>query len=83
MTPRGSNEMTNIARVCADPELDYTIFRVPFLTNGGDAEVHSGMIGPEFGRWTNTLSRASLARWVWEEIGKRDWVRKEPALGNN
>ena len=74
--------MTAIARVCADPDLEWTIFRIPFLSDkSGDLEVVAGFYGPEF-KGTSRLSRASLARWVYAEIAKREWVGKEPALGN-
>ncbi|WVQ65508.1 uncharacterized protein L199_003684 [Kwoniella botswanensis] len=80
--PQGSAEMTAIGEVCADEEFEYTIFRVPFLSAGsGDAKVHAGFYGPDF-KGSQELSRASLARWLWDEIRDGYWIRKQPALGN-
>ncbi|OCF75560.1 hypothetical protein I204_04416 [Kwoniella mangroviensis CBS 8886] len=74
--------MTAIGEVCADEEFEYTIFRVPFLSAGsGDAKVHAGFYGPDF-KGSQELSRASLARWLWDEIKDGNWIRKQPALGN-
>jgi hypothetical protein len=82
MIPQGSHEMTAIAQVCADPELDYTIFRVPFLSSGGEElRVYAGMIDPEY-KGSTGLSRGSMVKWVYEEIDKREWVGNQPAVGN-
>ncbi|WVR06699.1 hypothetical protein IAU60_003731 [Kwoniella sp. DSM 27419] len=82
IVPQGSAEMTAIAEVCADPAFDYTIFRVPHLTNGpADAQVFAGLYNPEF-KGTQQLSRASMARWVYQEIKKGEWIGQQPALGN-
>ncbi len=81
MTPAGSATMTAIAKLFLDDDLDYTIFRVPFLTNGPAAKVHAGYYGPEY-QGSQSLSRLSIVNWVLEEIEANQWVKKEPALGN-
>ncbi|KAK8846895.1 hypothetical protein IAR55_005985 [Kwoniella newhampshirensis] len=82
IVPQGSAEMTAIAEVCADPEFDYTIFRVPHLNTGSaDSKVYAGRYGADF-KGTQELSRASLARWVWREIEQNTWIKDQPALGN-
>lgn len=74
--------MTAIANTCADPELDYTIFRVPHLNNGpADTKVYAGLYGADFGGGQE-LSRGSLARWVLGEIIEGRWIGGEPVLGN-
>ncbi|WVF69048.1 hypothetical protein IAT40_003822 [Kwoniella sp. CBS 6097] len=82
IVPQGDAEMTAIGNVCADEDFDYTIFRVPHLTNGAaDLKVYAGFYGPEF-KGTQQLSRASLARWTYQEIVNKQWIRQQPALGN-
>jgi hypothetical protein len=73
-TPQGSAEMTSIGRVCADPELDYTIFRVPNLLNGPLDEVYAGMYGEGY-KGAVWLSRAGMVRWVWKEVGEWEGSR--------
>ncbi|WWC86930.1 uncharacterized protein L201_001810 [Kwoniella dendrophila CBS 6074] len=82
MVPQGSAEMDKIAEVCADEQFEYTIFRVPHLTEGSkDLKVAAGLYGPDF-KGTQQLSRKSLAKWVFEETQQKNWIRKQPALGN-
>lgn len=74
--------MINIAAATADPAFDYTVFRVPFLSDGpADREVHAGFYAGGF-KGKQELSRASMARWVLCEIKERQWIGQQPALGN-
>jgi hypothetical protein len=81
--PQGNAEMVAIARnVAAQSDFDWTVFRVPHLNNGpADLPLAAGLLGPDY-RGTMELSRASLARWVMEEIRKGEWIKGAPALGN-
>ncbi|KAJ6631158.1 hypothetical protein B0H10DRAFT_2427608 [Mycena sp. CBHHK59/15] len=81
--PQGNAEMVAIAEtVAAEHDLDWTIFRVPHLTEeGADLPVWAGLLGPEY-KGSKSLSRASMARWVLREIDERAWVKGAPALGN-
>ncbi|WVW85158.1 hypothetical protein I302_107196 [Kwoniella bestiolae CBS 10118] len=80
--PQGSAEMTAISEVCADDDFDYTIFRVPFLSASlEDRKVYAGFYGPDY-KGSQELSRASLAKWIYQEIQERNWVQKQPVLGN-
>ena len=83
MVPQGSAEMVAIGKnVAAQTDFDWTVFRVPQLTNGdGDLPVFAGLIGPEY-KGKRALSRASQARWVLQEIEERNWIKGAPALGN-
>lgn len=81
--PQGDAEMVAIARnVTAQSDLDWAVFRVPHLNNGSaDLSVTAGLLGPEY-KGTTELSRASLTRWVMEEIKKGEWIKGAPAVGN-
>lgn len=82
MVPQGNAEMVTIAEVVAGSDIDYTIFRVPHLTeDSADLPVYAGFLGPDYKGSTN-LSRASQARWILREIEDRVWIRQAPALGN-
>lgn len=65
-------------------DLDWTVFRVPVLTNGsGDLPVSAGFLSSSDyagGGWS--LSRASLAKWVIEEVKSPKWIKQLPALSN-
>ncbi|EXJ87996.1 hypothetical protein A1O1_04923 [Capronia coronata CBS 617.96] len=63
-------------------DLEWTVFRVPHLTDGNpDAEVVAGFLDRQF-TGTTELSRRSLVRWVLREIEERKWIRRAPMLGN-
>ncbi|OCF35084.1 hypothetical protein I316_03124 [Kwoniella heveanensis BCC8398] len=82
LMPQGDAEMKAIAEHSADDDFDYTIFRVPHLTNGpADLKVYAGFYGPDF-KGSQSLSRASLARWAYQEVVNKQWIRQQPALGN-
>lgn len=83
MVPQADAEMVAIAKlVSAEDNLDWTIFRVPHLTEASaDLPVWAGLLGPNW-KGTFNLSRASLARWLLREIEEGAWVKGAPALGN-
>ncbi|KAF9050073.1 NAD-P-binding protein [Panaeolus papilionaceus] len=61
-------------------DLEWTIVRVPFLTNGDSEEYVAGYIGD--GKVGVTLSRKAYAAFVVEEVGKRAWVQAAPMLSS-
>ena len=70
--------------IAAHSDIEWTIFRVPHLTDNYDEvelPVWAGMFGSEF-RGSSNLSTTALARWLLEEIRESRWVWKAPALGN-
>ncbi|KAI9738339.1 MAG: hypothetical protein M1834_008837 [Cirrosporium novae-zelandiae] len=88
IAPQGNAEMVAIANAvvaatgAAGASFEYTVFRIPHLTNGSaELEVLEG--GGEDG-WKGGLglSRGSLARWVLGEVEGRRWVGGCPLLGN-
>ncbi|KAJ7770546.1 hypothetical protein B0H16DRAFT_1881545 [Mycena metata] len=83
MVPQGNAEMAAIAEtVSAADDLDWTVFRVPHLTEEAvELPVAAGNLGPDFKGGFN-LSRASQALWILKEIEERQWVKKAPMLGN-
>ncbi|KAJ7234619.1 hypothetical protein B0H12DRAFT_1327645 [Mycena haematopus] len=83
VVPQGNAEMVAIGKaVAAADDLDWTVFRVPHLTEkAADLPVAAGVIGPDF-KGGFDLSRASMAVWILKEIEERKWVKKAPMLGN-
>ena len=81
--PQGSAEMAAIGKqLAAQEDLDWTVFRVPQLTNGAaDLPVAAGLLGEEF-KGTKQLSRASMVEWVMKETEKGAWVRGAPVISN-
>ncbi|KAG5636566.1 hypothetical protein H0H81_007618 [Sphagnurus paluster] len=59
-------------------DLDWTIVRVPILTNSDSEEVIAGYVGD--GKTNTFLSRAGFAAFVVEEIERREWVQKAPLI---
>lgn len=59
-------------------DLDWTIVRVPILTNTESTDVIAGYIGD--GKTNTYLARLGFASFVIGEIEKREWVQKAPIL---
>ncbi|RDB29044.1 hypothetical protein Hypma_015142 [Hypsizygus marmoreus] len=59
-------------------DLDWTIVRVPVLTDKDSEEVIAGYVGD--GKTNTFLSRSGFAAFVVNEIEKRDWVQKAPLI---
>ncbi|KAI5360572.1 Putative NAD(P)-binding domain, NAD(P)-binding domain superfamily [Septoria linicola] len=60
--------------------LEWTVFRVPGLTNGHAGAVRAGYVGVKGDGMV--LSRKSMAVWVLQEVDERKWVGKSPAISN-
>jgi putative NADH-flavin reductase len=59
-------------------DLDWTIVRVPILTEKETKEIYAGYIGDS--QLGTFLSRAGFAAFVVDEIEKRAWVHKAPMI---
>ncbi|KAG6837893.1 hypothetical protein H0H93_013046 [Arthromyces matolae] len=59
-------------------DLDWTILRVPALTNRSSTDVVLGYIGD--GRTNIHLARAGYAAFVVDEIEKKEWIKKAPLI---
>lgn len=59
---------------------DWTLVRVPALTNGVDEDNVAGYVGD--GHVGSTLTRAALAAFFVEQIENTQWVRKAPAISS-
>jgi hypothetical protein len=87
IVPQGNAEMAGIAQAvilagAADSQLEWTVFRVPFLTHEDpNAEVSVGEMFKDF-RGTTKLTRGSLSKWLFAELTERKHVRRAPAVGN-
>lgn len=60
--------------------LDWTIARVPLLTNQESKEFLAGYIGD--GKTKTSLSRAAFAAFVVDEIEKRAWLKQLPVISS-
>lgn len=67
----------NVIRTQGDA-LDWTIVRVPFLTNSSNRNVVAGYVGD--GKTGTTLSRAGFAMFVLQELAKNEWVKEAPLI---
>ncbi|KAH6988888.1 hypothetical protein BKA56DRAFT_710023, partial [Ilyonectria sp. MPI-CAGE-AT-0026] len=61
-------------------ELQWTIFRAPYLSNGEILPVREGFTSEENQRFH--LTRESMAWWVLKQLDRDTWVGKGPILGN-
>lgn len=59
-------------------DLDWTIVRVPILTETESTGVIAGYVGD--GKTNTFLARLGFASFVIEEIEKKEWVKKAPLL---
>lgn len=88
LQPQGNAEMAGIADAIIkagnkDRDLQWTVFRVPHLTNGSrDAHVVAGHLERNYTATLN-LTRASLVKWVFDEVKEKAWVRGTPMLANS
>ncbi|KAF2808627.1 NAD(P)-binding protein [Mytilinidion resinicola] len=84
VAPQGNAEMTKIGKlVSSQTDLEWTVFRVPSLTNGSaDKVVEVGYLGGKEFNVTAELTRGSLARWVLGEVEGKEWVGRAPAVAN-
>jgi len=67
----------NIIRTEGDA-LDWTIVRVPFLTNSSSRDVVAGYVGD--GKTGTTLSRLGFAAFVLQELAENKWVKEAPLI---
>lgn len=95
MVPQGSAEMKGIGnavldnsdRVALRPKrgLEATVFRVPMMNNEdeeGRREVRAFELGGKGNTERKDLSRASMVRWLFDELERREWVGGAPMLCN-
>lgn len=61
-----------------ESKLDWTLVRVPTLTNGDKENVLAGYVGD--GKVGHFLTRKAFAAFCIGEVEKREWVRKVPAI---
>ncbi|TFK76729.1 NAD-P-binding protein [Pluteus cervinus] len=59
-------------------ELEWTIVRVPVLTDKDNSAFFAGYVGD--GKTSTFLSRKGFAAFVLEEVSKREWVRMAPLI---
>lgn len=66
--------------VAQSTKLEWTVVRIPMLTDLHSKPVHAGYTGDKKG--TMKLSRQSLAEWCLEELQAGKWIGKAPFLSN-
>lgn len=92
VVPQAHAEMKGIAHAVLDNStslvsvkhgLEATVFRVPML-NDGEAGLHVAafILGGTGNVENKTLSRRSLARWLFNEVEEKQWVNGAPLLCN-
>ncbi|EJD02146.1 NAD-binding protein [Fomitiporia mediterranea MF3/22] len=59
-------------------DLDWTIARVPILTNGQTREYQAGYLGD--GKRNTTLTRIGFSTFVVDELKVNEWIKKAPFL---
>lgn len=61
-------------------DIDWTVVRVPFLTNKPGTAVNAGYVGDGKVGWV--LRRDAYAWFVMDELEKGEWVKRMPAISN-
>lgn len=64
--------------VRAEPDIDYTIVRVPILTDEMSSNFVVGYVGDK--HMKTTLPRQAFAAFVVQELYRNQWVRKQPLI---
>ncbi|TRM61223.1 hypothetical protein BD626DRAFT_434386 [Schizophyllum amplum] len=79
----GYNEFHTLGEILRGPEgkdIEWTMVRVPILTEEDKVGTVAGYIGD--GKVGLRLARKAFARFMVDELGKREWVCKMPAVSN-
>jgi len=72
------DELRGTERVLRESGLDWTLARVPFLTNAaGTGRIRAGRLERTTGA---TLSRDNLASWMLDEAVRGDWIGQAPVV---
>ncbi|KAK0260158.1 hypothetical protein LTR35_018024 [Friedmanniomyces endolithicus] len=74
------NAMSRATATLLGNKVEWTLFRVPFLTNSDAKPVRAGFLGD--GTDGFFLSRNSAAVWVLQELKANKWVGKAPTLSD-
>ncbi|KAF2487589.1 hypothetical protein BDY17DRAFT_14303 [Neohortaea acidophila] len=75
------NGMSRAVTSLPTEQVEWTLFRVPGLTNSEAKPVRAGFIGD--GKSDGIfISRGSIAVWILQELEERRWVNKAPSLCN-
>jgi putative NADH-flavin reductase len=61
-------------------DLDWTVVRVPVLTDHPSTQVIAGYVGDHHTK--TTLSRAALAHFFIEELQRGEWIKKAPLISS-
>lgn len=74
----GEKENSGGGADVGDSKLDWTLVRVPVLTNQDKEDVIPGYVGD--GKTGNALTRKTFAAFCIGEVEKREWVKKAPYI---
>lgn len=79
LTPRAFKEVIKIQEIVTKEEaLEWTIARVPFLSDGETSEYQVGYLGD--GKRNTTLPRKAFAAYIVDELKDKKWVKKLPLI---
>jgi hypothetical protein len=67
--------------VRSEPELLWTLARVPILTSSNSTTFHAGYIGDHHTK--AHLSRKAYAAFVVGELSKNEWIKKSPMISSD
>jgi len=73
-------EIGRIFATLANDDVDWTIARVPILTNSNQQHYRAGYIGEHTTGYT--LSREGFGRFVLDELVNKGWVKKRPMVSS-
>ncbi|KAI9436895.1 NAD(P)-binding protein [Lactarius indigo] len=74
-------DMVAIGEVIRESEdIDWTIVRVPGLTNNKNREVRAGYVGDGAAGAGYTLARQGFAAFVLQELEKGEWIKRAPLI---
>ena len=72
--------MQKVAELVRESDLDWTIVRVPMLTDDPPTgSVRSGYLGSGVG---SRITRADLADFIYAQLESEEWLHKAPVISN-
>jgi putative NADH-flavin reductase len=72
----GYNDIVEYGKVIKDSDLDWTLFRVGFLTNGEETLVRTGYVGDT----SLFISRKNIAKFCIDELENPQFIKKSPTI---
>lgn len=74
------DEIIKISDIIRNSNLDWTLVRIGLLNNNAISPIKTGYYG--YGKIKTQVSRASVAKFLLDQVTSKEFVKKSPAISN-